>query len=110
MLASVKSLLKENETELLSERRSVERKPFVRPVTIRAGRHRDLVAFAFSRDISPVGIGLISQVSWKEHTQAQIEVLSIERHDCHVVCAEVRWTRAFGDNWFYTGWKFVEDQ
>lgn len=110
MLASVECLLKENQSELLSERRSVERKPFVRPVTIRAGRDRDLVAFAFSRDISPVGIGLISQVSWKERTLARIEVLSTERSECYAVVAEVRWTKAFGDNWFYTGWKFVDEE
>ena len=109
MLSSVECLLKENQTELLSERRSVERKPFVRPVTIRAGREQDIVAFAFSRDISPVGIGLISQISWKERTRGSIEVLSTKRHECYVIYAEVRWTRVFGDNWYYTGWRFLEE-
>ena len=109
MLASVECLLKENQTELLAERRGVQRKPFVRPVTIRAGKNFDLVSFAFSRDLTPVGIGLISQVAWKERTRAKIEVVSTERHECYAIYAQVKWTRAFGDNWFYTGWSFIDD-
>lgn len=109
MLASVDSLLKENQAELLQERRCVDRRPFVRPVTIRAGRDHDLVAFAFSRDVSPIGIGLISQVAWKEGTRATIEVHSTKQHQGLSVTAEVRWTRTYGERWYYTGWCFVEE-
>lgn len=109
MLAAVKNLLKENQSELLTERRN-DRKPFVRPVTIRAGRNRDTVAFAFSREISSVGIGLISQVEWKARTQATIEVISIEKQEVYQIAGEARWTRPFGQNWYYTGWKFVDEK
>ena len=88
MLASVDSMLKENQAELLEERRCVDRRPFVRPVTIRAGREHELVAFAFSRDVSPIGIGLISQVAWKERTRARIEIHSTKHYQGFAVNAE----------------------
>ena len=110
MLPAVENLLKENESDLLSERRGGDKKPFVRPATIRAGRNQDVVAFAISKDLSRNGIGLISQVEWKERTFAQGEILSTEKHEVHTVNVEALWTRPFGDNWYYTAWKFVDDR
>ena len=109
MLAAIDSLLKENQSELLEDRRCVDRRPFVRPATIRAGRDHELVAFAFSRDVTPIGIGLISQVAWKERCVATIEIHSTKQHEGFSFIAEVRWTRAYGERWYYTGWRFVDE-
>ena len=104
----VVELLKENEKELLQERRSVDRKPFVRPVVIAAGRNREQIHDGFSRDISPMGIGIVSQVEWAEQTCAIIQIHTI-RGKRVTLRACVRWTRPYGDGWFLTGWNFLDE-
>ena len=105
--ACIEKLLKENETVLLRERRVAERKSFTRPVTIAAGKDRDELHEAFSRDISPIGIGIISRVNWPERTRAELTIQTISSRERVHVFAEVRWTKPFGTGWFVTGWHFV---
>lgn len=109
MLACVEAIVRGNSSDLLEERRCVERLPFVRPVTIRSGEDRERVTFAFSRDVSPLGIGMISQVAWDERIRARLEVHSTRQCDGFAIWAEVRWTRAYGERWFFTGWRFLDE-
>lgn len=104
---TIQFLLKEYETEVLHDRRSVRRKPFVRPVVIRAGRNRDEIHHVFSRDISSVGIGVISQVNWAENTVAKLSIESIAKKRTVTVEAQARWTEPYGEGWYITGWKFL---
>ena len=105
---NVEFLLKEYETEMLRDRRAVRRKPFVRPVTIIAGRNRDQIHQVFSRDISTIGIGVISQIDWPDNTMAQMSIKTICGKKTVAVNAEARWTEPYGDGWFVTGWKFID--
>ena len=107
-LASIQQLLKENEAELLRERRSADRKPFARPVLIATGKNHEDVQEAFSRDISPVGIGLITRAVWQEGTLAVLIIHSLGKKRVRVT-AEVRWCQAYGDGWYITGWAFVRE-
>ena len=104
---TIEFLLKEYETEMLRDRRAVRRKPFVRPVIIQTGRNRDEIHHVFSRDISSVGIGVISQVKWKDNTVARISIESINGKRTATVDAQARWTQPYGEGWYITGWKFL---
>ena len=105
-LASIQLLLKENESELLKERRSTDRKPFVRPVVIATGRNHEKLVDAFSRDISLIGIGLVSPSNLPPGTLAVLTIHSLGRQVVRVT-AEVRWCQAYGDGWFLSGWSFM---
>jgi hypothetical protein len=106
-LATVQVLLKEQEKELLREQRAVRRKPFTRPVVIAAGRDRNELHDAMSRDISNIGIGIISRHEWKVSTVARLTIHSIDSHPV-VVNAEVRWIQPYGTGWFLSGWVFLD--
>ena len=108
-IACVAKLLKDNETAMLRERRAVDRKPFARPVTIECGKDQSEIHDAFSRDISPIGIGIISRVNFRERTRAYLTVHTIVRQEQTRVLAEVRWTKPFGKGWYLTGWHFLEE-
>ena len=108
-IQSVVNLLKDNERELLQERRAVDRKPFVRPVVIVAGKNRDEIHDAFSRDLSPLGMGLVSRINWADQTIASLQIdtlrgktLSLRSITC--------WTKPYGTGWYITGWKFSGEE
>ena len=105
-IACVDQLLKENQAALLRERRSNNRKPFVRPVKIIAGRDHSESHDGFSRDISAQGIGVISRVQWQPQAIAIIEIHQLQGSDV-AVRAEARWSEPFGDGWYSTGWRFL---
>ncbi len=104
-LASIQLLLKENEAELLRERRSSDRKPFVRPVVVATGRNHEKLHDAFSRDISLIGMGLVSRSNFQPGKLAILTIHSLGKHVIRVT-AEVRWCQAYGDGWFLSGWSF----
>jgi hypothetical protein len=109
VLATVDKLLKEHQTCLLRERRSVERQPFCRPVKVISAR-RDLPDhIAFSRDISPRGIGLIDRFEWSPGTTADLEIHGLLEKDYRIP-AEVRWCEPYGRDWFLVGWAFLEER
>ena len=100
-------MLMEFQTTKLRERRGLHRKPFVRPVKIFIGRDEVDCIAGFSRDVTDKGLGLITQVAWEPHKIAKIQVHSVFGAP-YEVRAEVRWCEAFGDDWFLTGWSFLE--
>ena len=105
-IASVEFLLKENEAELLADRRSVRRTPFTRPVQIASGRNQSQLHEGFSRDISSVGIGIICGVEWPDGTVVRLTIHSVKAKPI-VVEAEARWSQPYGDGWYLTGWAFL---
>jgi hypothetical protein len=107
-LATVQQLIKDNEIETLRERRSVDRKPFVRPVSIAVGKNRDTVHEAFSRDISAIGIGLMSQVPFERGSLAVLSIHCPTRRSTRLI-AETRWCQPYGQGWFLSGWSFIRE-
>jgi len=104
-LAGIQQLVKENEMALLRERRSAERKPFVRPVTITTGQEE--THHAFSRDFSLQGISVVCDTPWPVSTIAALTIHSLEGK--HVkVKAEVRWCNPYGEGWYNVGWVFLQ--
>ena len=99
-------LLKDRESEYLRERRSVDRKLFLRPIEIAIGPARRDITKAFSRDISTQGIGTMSEREFVDYTRARVTVHLSNRKKIEVD-AEARWTQTFGSRWFITGWSFL---
>jgi hypothetical protein len=108
LLAGIERLLKENETTLMRERRSQDRKPFLRPVTIVCGRDHQESHIGFSRDLSQVGIGLISPEVFQPKSVATLKIHSLFHKEV-IVSAEVRWCEPFGDGWYVSGWSFLRE-
>ena len=106
-MSEVRLLLKEYESERLSDRRAVSRKPLVRPCKIVARHRRNDVYLGFSRDISDKGIGIIGQFEWPDRSVARVSVHMI-KFSTVTFDAELRWTEPFGDGWFITGWVFLD--
>lgn len=105
-LASIQQLMKEHEAELLRERRSADRKPFVRPVVIATGRNHETLHEGFSRDISQIGIGMVTRTQWTMGTHAMLTIHSLTKRVARV-SAEVRWCQEYGEGWYLSGWRFL---
>jgi hypothetical protein len=104
---AIERLLREIQAVNLRERRSIDRKPFCRPLKITIGRDQDKVHEAFSRDLSSRALGLIGRHEFGPNTIATIHIHGVKGRDV-VVRAELRWCQPFGEGWFESGWSFLE--
>ena len=100
----IQQLIKENESLLLRERRSVDRIAFVRPVIIQPSRSSDTIN-AFSRDISPRGIGLVSPAPFEPPSMVTLKIHSFKGQN-KVIQAESRFCEEFGEGWYLVGFIF----
>ncbi len=107
MQGVIDQLLKENQTCVLRERRSVQRQPFARPVFIRHGRDHLEVQQAFSKDLSRAGIGIVSDTNWTVGRIAELEIHRLQNRPVRFK-AEVRWCEPYGPGWYLTGWHFLQ--
>jgi hypothetical protein len=105
-IETVDRLLREIEAESLRERRSVDRKPFARPLKIFIGRDRENADEAFSRDLSARAMGVISRREFQPNTIATIQIHAVTGQDL-AVRAELRWCRPYGRGWYLSGWSFL---
>lgn len=101
----IKEVVKEDNRYVRSEMRSVHRENLIVPVTIhfKDGRQQE----AFSRNISPAGICLISSEQVAANQLLDLEIYRLNGK-CDRIIAEVRWCKPFGQEYFMSGWKFVQ--
>ena len=101
----VEGLLREDSLYDREENRSAHREHLVRGVLVEI-RDPAKELYAFSRNVSVSGIGLITEESIPERRTA---MLTIERLDgtSVKVLAESRWCKSYGKNWFISGWQFL---
>ena len=104
---SISRLLRENQQQLLRERKSVGRKHFVRPVSVGMCRYQDVKLDAFSKDLSPNSIGLICDMAVSVGTIATLEIHSISNRPVRIR-SELRSSNAMGSGWYSTNWHFLE--
>jgi hypothetical protein len=104
MLAVIDQLIKENQSQMLRERRNADRTHFVRPVVIQAIRGTDVFQ-GFTRDISSIGIGVISPVVWEPPAIVALQVHSL-RGRALSMTAETRWCEEYGEGWYLVGFAF----
>jgi hypothetical protein len=105
----IESLRKAESAEVLRDRRSAGRTPFVRPVLITLGRDKHTEIQTTSNNLSTTGISLIHDV---ELQVGRMGVLTIHRlHEAPVkIRADVRWCEPFCSLWFASGWRFVAEE
>ena len=90
---------------VVSEMRSVHRDTLVVPVTL---HFKDGVTqTAFSRNISPHGVCLIGKDEIAVNQSVDLELYRICGESKRIV-AEIRWCKAFGKEYFASGWKFLQ--
>ena len=104
MSHGIEQLFKENQAQLLRERRHAERVPFARPVVIHPCRGQEQF-HGFTRDISTMGVGVISPVPWEPPTIVALDIHSLHGRDVKFK-AESRWCEEYGDGWYLVGFVF----
>ena len=101
-----KSLCEEEQRRLVDDRRATGRVPFVRPLVIHQRSTHSQPIDGFSRNLSPLGNGIVSKEPFKPG-----DVGTIEIHRFHIspvaILAECRWSDSFGSKWHYSGWTFL---
>ena len=88
------------------ENRSVHRDHLVRPVQLHLrSQETEQTIGAFSRNISDVGIGIITE---QEIRSGEFAVIEIERFNGEPakIISECRWSKNYCGNWFISGWQF----
>lgn len=102
---AVDDLLRENAHFDRSENRTAIREHLVRPVSVQL-RDTDETLSAFSRNISATGIGLITDAPISNQKVAVLRVGRIHGPDLFIL-AECRWCKRYGENWYFSGWQFI---
>lgn len=100
----IERLLYEAQRSRFTERRTEPRHPFARPVSIYVNDQPAVTAFA--KDISSLGLGIISPVEFATGSHAVLRIHSVTGAPVHVR-SEVRWSDKYGKGWFLVGWKFL---
>ena len=102
----VEQLIREETQQIARERRSAHRQSIIRPVTVSLRSDENIIVHGFTRNISPKGVGLISDLNFVEGGLAVIRIHSLEKTGTRIL-SECRWTNPFGDGWFCSGWHFL---
>ena len=105
----VDKLLQEEYRARIGERRDSSRKPLSRPLTIVPRDNDQRKISAFSRDVSPTGIGAIGKDEFRAGSVALIYIDG-PSGESTVLLSECRWCNPYGKNWFLTGWNFLAVQ
>ena len=101
----VEGLLREDSAYDRQENRSAHREHLVRGVRIEMRDPRKEL-FAFSRNVSVTGVGLITEETVPERCTAALTIERLDGTQCKVL-AESRWCKPYGKNWFISGWQFI---
>ena len=101
----IKEVVQEDSRWMRSEMRSVHRENLVVPVAIvlKDGSQYE----AFSRNISPAGVCLISSEPVTANKNFELEIYRLNGKSDRII-AEVRWCKPFGQEYYMSGWKFVQ--
>ncbi|MEO2014516.1 MAG: PilZ domain-containing protein [Fuerstiella sp.] len=67
---------------------------------------REPGVLAFAKDMSKLGIGIITSLDLKIGAMAVLKIHSTSQLPVHLKC-ELCWSDKNGKDWFLTGWKFI---
>jgi hypothetical protein len=101
----IKSLLVEEFSFDQTERRTLVREHFVRPISITIAGQPTFIAF--SRNFTASGIGLISNRPINESELASLEIYRLNDQPAELL-AECRWCKSYGGSWYLSGWKLLK--
>jgi len=102
---AVERCLQEAAVEAASDRRLLQRVPFFRPVTLTEHGGDGTTAQAFSRDISPGGIGLLHRMPLASD-RVTLEIPFTRRRQL-TVTTQVRWCAPAGAGFYFSGGEFA---
>ena len=102
----VTELLDEEKQFNRTERRAVGRESLVRPASVEL-RPENTEIPGFTKDISPAGVGLLTEGEVKEGQRGKIVINKMRGVPVKII-AEARWCRPFGNGWYLSGWKFIQ--
>ena len=88
-----------------SEMRSAHRERIVLPALVRGDSGQEISSF--TRDLSVAGTCLISGQKFSPGSRWTIELYRMDGTSSSII-AECRWTQAFGDCFWLSGWKFLQ--
>ncbi len=101
----VRSLLLEDAAYDRVENRSAHREHLFRSVRVEFRDPKEEM-LAISRNISQLGIGLITDAPIAEQRVAMLTIEKLDGMQVKVL-AESRWCRPYGKHWFISGWQFL---
>jgi len=113
----INEILKEDAKYDQSENRSAHRENLVRHVGIEmrqseqsqpatAGDEAESM-FGFSRNVSATGIGLITEFVVADKSVAVLSIDRLRTAKTATILSECRWCRPYGENYFLSGWQFL---
>ncbi|MEQ1905881.1 MAG: PilZ domain-containing protein [Pirellulaceae bacterium] len=105
---TVQNMEAETSRYLNSERRTLFRTPFARPVSVRLRDCQQSIKTT-SQNISETGVALLSEATFNEKDIGVLTVHSLEGRPT-VFLAECQWCRPFGEGWYLSGWHFISVQ
>ena len=108
-MRTVADRLSREQTKVAFERRRADRKPFVRPVTLQIGRRGESQVKALSKDLSPLGMGILSDFDW-EVGRIGIIVIHLPVGPPVRARSKVHWCEPFGQGWYLSGWHFLDEE
>ena len=88
-----------------ASRRLQQRHPFFHPIAITTGGGTRTRISAFSRDISPAGIGLLHSIPL-DTGRVILQIPSTAGHELDI-SVEVAWCAPVGEGWYVSGGRFV---
>lgn len=107
----IDEILKEDKQYDQSENRSAHRESLVRHVAIAPRQSSEGAAkpkSGFSRNVSATGIGLITNFKIEDKSVALIVIERLVANSKPpTILSECRWCRPYGENWFLSGWQFI---
>lgn len=101
---AVKELLAADANFDRNENRTVHREHLVRHLRLELRETKQSID-AFSRNISAVGIGIITDRETDVGAIAEMEIERLKGPAVKII-AKCRWCRSYGENWFISGWQF----
>ena len=105
MCEAVDTLLTEARADKMLDPRSANRHPFFRPVTVVVEDGGVRLFWAFTRDVSYDGIGLLHNMPLKpQEVTVIIYCLSGERTRLRCL---IEWCRPCGEGWYLSGGKLI---
>ncbi len=102
----VENLINEESRLRFKDRRSVGREPLTKAVTIELRDQQSRSLPAITRDISGIGIGLVSNEPVEPYITARILIDRIKGRPSSII-AECRWCEECSNGWYMSGWHFV---
>ncbi len=101
----IHDMIREDSRFVAAEMRSVHRETLVVPVT---ACFKDGTTYqTFSRNISPQGVCLIGKEPMECEQVADLDIYRINADPIRIV-AEIRWCKPFGQEYFFSGWRFIQ--